>query len=77
MKFKTEQTKLKMEEMEQYIFQLIKEGKLSGDQSKKSVGPNKPCRFDIGTSLKLMPKFSEKNPNMFFSLFKQTGIITT
>lgn len=70
-KFKTEQTKLELEQCELH---LIKEGKLIEGSSRESVGPSEPYwRFELGTKLKLMSKFNEKDPNMFFSLFERAA----
>ncbi len=64
-KFRTEQTKL---ELEQYKLHLIKEGKWSDSSSGESVGPSEThSPFDFGTNLRLLPNFSERDPDMFFT----------
>ena len=71
MKFKTEQTKL---ELEQYKLNLIKEGKRNDGSGRDSVVASETFpRCDISTKLKLVPKFSEKDPDTFFSLFERVA----
>lgn len=61
MKFKTEQTKL---ELEQYKLHLIKEGKLTEGSGRESLSSGETySKFD--TSLKLLPKFNEKDLDTF------------
>jgi len=65
MKFKTEQTKL---ELEQYYLDLIKEGKLNDIAGRDSVGSSELFpRCDVSTKLRLVPKFNEKDLDTFFS----------
>ena len=68
MKQTTERTRL---EVQQYQLQLVKDGKLS-DVS--GIGGHKvrgrSTQFDLVNNLRLVPKFSELDPDMFFSLFE-------
>lgn len=71
MKFKTEQTKL---ELEQYKLHLIREGKLIEGSGREILGSSEPhSKFDIGISLRLLPKFNERDPDTFFSLFERVA----
>ncbi|KAF7644406.1 hypothetical protein LDENG_00222510 [Lucifuga dentata] len=58
--------------MERYKLDLIKEGKLSNvsfaDEDSGSAGVHP--RFDTLNNLCLLPKFNEKDPDTFFSLFE-------
>ena len=74
MRQQTEQAKL---EMEQSRLTLIKEGKLSAasELSKKSslVSEQSCDGFDVLGNLRLLPKFSEKDPESFFALFERVA----
>lgn len=54
--------------LEQYKCDLINGGKLSveGGVQEKSV-------FIVANNLKLIPKFTENNPDLFFSLFERVA----
>ncbi|KAF7648610.1 hypothetical protein LDENG_00154110 [Lucifuga dentata] len=66
---KTEFAKL---ELQHHKLTLVKEGKLfcspDGDISDL---PGTQQNFDIISNLRLLPKFSEKDPDTFFSLFER------
>lgn len=64
MKHKSEMAKL---ELEQSKLQLIKEGKLFGGTVINE------SKFDVGTNLKLLPRFTEADPDLFFSLFERVA----
>uniref|UniRef100_A0A3P8WEH2 Gypsy retrotransposon integrase-like protein 1 n=1 Tax=Cynoglossus semilaevis TaxID=244447 RepID=A0A3P8WEH2_CYNSE len=71
MKFKTEQTKL---ELEHYKLNLIKDGKLNECSGRDSVGFSETSsRSDLSTKLKMVPKFNERDPDTFFSLFERVA----
>lgn len=48
---------------------LVKEGRL-GDDSQVSLDGS-VTRFDVSVSLRLVPKFNERDPDTFFSLFER------
>ena len=69
MRQQTEQAKL---EMEQSRLALIKEGKLSvvGELSRNSpLSEQSVDGFDVLGNLRLMPKFCERDPEVFFFFF--------
>ena len=56
------------QQFERYKLQLLNEGKMvtSGDH-----GPGGSSNFDVSTCLRLVPKFSERDPDTFFLLFER------
>lgn len=74
LRFQTEQAKL---QLQQYKLDLMKSGKLIGDGSfevdASSCFPGSPDCFDVLGNLRLLPKFSEKDPETFFSLFEHVA----
>lgn len=58
-------------ELEQYRLDLIKAGKLSGGVEAKESSPQGLVTFDIVRNLRLVPKFDEREPDVFFSLFER------
>ena len=74
LRFQTEQAKL---QLQQYRLDLMKSGKSFGDGSFEAdassgfLGSSE--RFDVLGNLKLLPKFSEKDPETFFSLFERVA----
>ncbi|XP_030283654.1 uncharacterized protein LOC115587797 [Sparus aurata] len=51
---------------------LVKEGKLSGEVLQGGDGSSSPSKSpDMVSSLRLLPKFNEKDPDVFFSLFER------
>ncbi len=72
LRYQTEQTKLSLQ---QYRFDLIKSGKpvtdVSGELESSSFLPeySEEC-FDVLGNLRLLPKFNERDPETFFSLFE-------
>ena len=68
--------RMKMENGEQSKLQLIREGKFSpggcvtGDSA--SVG-SAPGGIDVVVNLHLVPKFNERDPDTFFTLFQRTA----
>lgn len=65
MKNRTEMARL---ELQNKKLNLIQEGKLLGSESPDGV---KVEAFDIFSNLRLLPKFNEKDPDSFFSLFER------
>ena len=65
-------------EVQQYQLQLVKEGKLSdvsrAENHEATEGRN--SQFDLVNNLHLLPKFSESDPDTFFSLFEQIADAT-
>lgn len=55
--------------MQQYQLQLVKDGKLS-DVSSHVAAEDRTSHFDLVNNLRLLPKFSESDPDTFFSLFE-------
>ena len=72
-RLKVEQSKL---ELERAKLELIKEGKLTAGEA--GVGGNRSLgsqsqEFDIFGNLRLVPKFNEKDPETFFSMFERVA----
>ena len=60
--------------MEQARLELIKEGKLTATGLiKKSPSEQPEGYFDVLGNLRLLPTFSENNPELFFSLFEHVA----
>lgn len=60
--------------MEQYKINLIKESKLNDGSGRDSVGSSETFpRCEVSTNLRLVPKFSEKDRDSFFSLFERVA----
>ena len=55
-------------ELQVFRLELIREGKLSGDGNPT---PARAC--DIAHSLRLVPKFNEQDPDVFFTLFERVA----
>ena len=64
---KTEMHKL---EVQQYRLELIREGKLASEGLVQRKGE---YEFDVGTNLRLVPHFTEADPDLFFSLFERVA----
>lgn len=63
--------------IQQYKLDLIKEGKLAAgdlDDNSTTTGTLVAPQFDIISNLKLLPKFNDKDPDAFFSMFKRLRI---
>ena len=59
-------------EMEQ-IKQKTELLKLELEQEKLKMSVREKKQFDVGSNLKLLPKFSESDPDLFFSLFERVA----
>ncbi|XP_030294105.1 uncharacterized protein LOC115594274 [Sparus aurata] len=75
LRYQTEQTKLSLE---QSRLELLKGGSsvagVSGEQESSSVHPGGGGDgFDVLGNLRLLPKFNEKDPETFFSLFERVA----
>ena len=72
-KLKIEQSKL---ELERTKLELIREGKLTAGEAgvagNRSLG-SQSQEFDIFGNLRLVPKFNEKDPETFFSMFERVA----
>lgn len=67
MKQQTEQAKL---QVEQNRLDLIRDGKIAA----AAQVPSEPAGgFDINGDLRLLPKFSERDPEAFFAMFERVA----
>lgn len=55
--------------LEHYRIELVRDGKFSDSFQSNPSGSS--CHFDVATNLKLVPSFSEKDPDTFFLLFER------
>ena len=70
MKQRTELAKLDLESKK---LQLIEEGKLSADALSNTARGGGGKSIDIGGNLRLLPRFNEKDPDIFFLLFDRVA----
>ena len=67
-------------ELQQYRLDLIKAGRLSGDAGtgwleSVAAGSQSLKKFDMVGNLRLVPKFEEREPDTFFSLFEHVASV--
>lgn len=58
-------------ELERYKLDLMSQGKLQTPEAQESVFVPPAPAFDVAVSLRLVPKFNEKDPDIFFVLFER------
>lgn len=60
-------------EIQQCKLDLIRDGNLLGESGAEdaSFSGVALCSFDVGANLRLVPKFNEKDPDTFFTLFER------
>lgn len=67
-----QQTEVKKLELQEYKLKLIRDGRISSDVSGNEQSFSSEvaqCSVNVGASLRLVPKFNEKDPDTFFNLF--------
>lgn len=66
-----QQTEKMQLDLQQYKLNLIHNGKLSCTVSEESLSRSGHVTFDVRANLRLMPRFNERDPDTFFTLFER------